>query len=185
MIKFETAVAHFIDKEGKIEENPHDINSITKYGISLRFLKSLTSDQLREYGFPSDPALINKEDIIQLTPTIAKFLYFGMFWKDLPFERINNNNVVNYLFDMVVKMGASPAVKCLQRACWAVMRDNKIVKEDGILSEVTLGCINFCGDLLLPPLRAERAAEYKLLANEKPDVRIKLEALLDSVYANI
>lgn len=159
MSSFDIAVNYVIAKEGGLNIDQNDAGGITNHGISLRFLKSLTD--ARKYGF--DPETINSDTIRDLTLTQAKGLYKGEFWNNAPFERINNQNNANFIFDMAINMGIHPAIKSAQRACWAVKRKRNIIVDDGILGEKTIKMINECGVCLLPAMRSERAGDYRVI----------------------
>ncbi len=106
------AVKYVLRFEGELSENPKDPGGITKYGISLRFLKSIPPERLKSYGiFVAET--INNEDIEHLTIDQAKTLYKGEFWDHLPLQRINNQSVINSLFDACINLGIAPAIKCM------------------------------------------------------------------------
>lgn len=167
MSQFEPAVEYVLLREKGIEEQANDPGGVTKYGISFRFLKSVSPECLRLYGIP---IYISTDTIRDLTIEQAKALYKGEFWNHAPFERINNQLIANYLFDTCINMGIAPGVKCLQRALWAVRSNRAILVDDGILGEETLKQVN-CIDsvLLLAALRSERGGEYRLIADRKPE----------------
>lgn len=178
MSEFDAAVDYVLLQEGELEESPNDPGGITKYGISLRFLKALTDP--KRYGFTAET--INSDTIKELTIDKAKELYKGEFWEHAPFDKINNQTNCNYIFDMGVNMGIAPAIKCAQRACWAVMRKRNIIVDDGILGNETLSLINQCGGLLLYTMRSERAGEYRLIADRNPPEKEYLDDWLNRSY---
>lgn len=167
MSDFETAVNFVLANEGKIEKNGHDKGGITNHGISLRFLKSLDVEKLKKYGiFDLE---ITEDTIRFLSLDQSKKIYHGEFWEHTLFEKIENQEYCNYIFDMAVNIGISPAIKCVQRACWAVMHYWEKLPDDGILGENTLAAIKLCGFLIMPALRAERGSYYRNLAQNVPD----------------
>lgn len=180
-IKFENAFNYVIVHEGGLEENSADPGGITKYGISLRFLRSISSDKLKDYEiYVGD--LIDADDITHLTLDQAKAIYFGEFWCKAPFDRINRQEVVSYIFDMAVNMGISPAIKCAQRAGWAVIKNKEGILEDGILNAGTIEMINSCEFFIVPAMRSERASTYKLIAERNPKEREFLPNWLKRSY---
>lgn len=179
MASFEIAIEYVLKNEGGLEENPKDPAGITNFGISLRFLRNLENPS--KYGFHWGCA--EKEDIESLTIDKAKEIYKGEFWDNAPFDQIISQSISTYLLDSAVNQGISPAVKCIQRACWAVMHDINIIKDDGILGDQTLSIINKCSPyLLLPAMRSERAGEYRLLAERNIMDKEFIEGWLDRAY---
>jgi lysozyme family protein len=182
MSQFEPALKYLLQREGDLQESPNDPGGITKCGISLRFLKSLDSASLRKYGLPTAEN-ISRVDVEQLTPGQIKALYQGEFWDHAPFDRINNQNICNYLFDACVNLGIAPAVKCLQHAIWALERDRTALLDDGILGPKTLDFTNNHNQFaLLSAMRSERAGEYRLIAKDRPEQNVYLNGWLNRSY---
>lgn len=179
MISASAAIDFVLSKEGGLVDNPNDAGGITNYGISLRFLRNLQNPQF--YGIHVES--IEPDDIRHLTVEQAKALYLNEFWNHAPFGKINSQNTVNAVFDHAVNAGISPAIKCLQRACWAVMKTKGIPVDDGVLGNITLNIVNQCVFYILPALRAERAAYYRALAEKNSEMKVFLEGWLARAYA--
>ena len=175
----ECAINFVIKNEGGLAENKNDLGGITNFGISLRFLKNLPLDRLRHYGIFEEP---NAETIRNLRLSQAKAIYKQEFWDNANFDKIVNQEYCNYIFDMAVNIGINPAIKCVQRACWAVQRDWHHLKDDGILAEQTLAAIKVCGFLIMPALRAERANHYRALVLQNPSQQEFLNAWFNRTY---
>lgn len=178
MANFDEAVALVLKNEGLLVKESHDKGGITKYGISLRFLRSLETEKLREYGifeFPVD------ETIKDLTLDQAKKIYLQEFWNAASFEKIGNQEQANYIFDTAVNMGIAPAIKCVQRAIWAVMKRREM-PDDGILGAMTLAGIQRCGFLLMPAMRSERAGYYRLTVAHDETQDANLQGWLNRAY---
>lgn len=183
MAQFDLAINYLLPQEGVIEDQAADPGGITKFGISLKFLKGLSNEKLRNYGFSATAETINRPDVEQLTLAQAKALYKGEFWDHAPFEKINNQDVCNYIFDMAVNMWIAPAIKCVQRAIWAVAQQRNIVAEDGILGHRTLDFINECDIHLLAAIRSERAGDYRVDAVLNPaEGKVDLNGWLNRAY---
>lgn len=181
MAEFDPAVTYVLENEGVLEENSKDPGGITKYGISLRFLKSLTNPQKYSLFTPT----IHEDDIRYLTPEQAKSIYKGEFWDHAPFEQLTNQEIANYVFDMSVNMGISPSIKCLQRALWAVSKLKSILKDDGILGTNTLYYTNMASNAwscLLAALRSERAGEYRIIVTLHTEQKEFLNGWLERAY---
>jgi lysozyme family protein len=172
------AIAFILKNEGGLSQNPHDKGGITNFGISLRFLKSLSPETLKSYGIFGE---INEQTIIELKQYQASDIYHGEFWSHAPFEKIGNQEVANFVFDMAINMGISPAIKCLQRALWSVRKRRDLV-DDGILGEKTLSAIQLCGFLVLPAMRSERAGYYRLIAQNNVEEQNNLNGWLRRAY---
>lgn len=179
LISFDLAIDKVLKHEGSLVDNPNDPGGITNLGISLRFLKGVNPLSLKKYGF--NPETINKDTIKQLTLDQAKTLYLHEFWEHAPFSRINRQDLATYLFDMAVNMGIAPAIKCIQRACWAVLHDRSIV-DDGVMGDKTIDAINQCGFYLLPVLRAERSSYYRCIVTRNPSQQEFLNGWLNRTY---
>lgn len=167
------------DNIHEVSNNPNDIGGTTKYGVSLRFLKSLSVEKLREYGIFVEE--VTEQDITNLTVEQAKSIYKGEFWDHLPFDKINVDGIRNYIFDMAVNMGLAPAVKCAQRACWALGYYGALT-DDGIMGHNTLYAISNVGTDLIYPLRAERANYYRMIVERNPAQSVFLEGWFNRTY---
>lgn len=184
MHSFNMAFEYMLKNEcngDEIVKQEKDTGGMTKYGISLRFLKSLTPENLKKYEiFVHEIA--TEEDIAGLTLEQAKALYKGEFWDQAPFRKINTQSSINYIFDMAVNMGIAPAVKCAQRACWAVMGSRSFLVDDGIMGNATLDQINQSGTYLLYAMRAERANYYRMVVERNVNQAEFLEGWLNRTY---
>lgn len=180
---FNAAVQFVMRNEGGLEESKNDPGGITNFGISLRFLKSLAPETLKNIGFSPDPQTINRKNIEQLTPIEAQQIYKQEFWQHAPFEKINDQTICNYLFDAVVNMGISPGIKCIQRAIWSAAKQKGIIMDDGILGDKTIELINqFEASILCAAMRSERAGEYRIIAEKNLNSKEFLEGWLNRSY---
>lgn len=156
---FDDAIAIVLKNEGGLVDDKNDAGKITNFGISFRFLKSIPQNLLQKYGVNDLP--VSADTIRNLTVDQAKEIYRGEFWNSAPFGQIQNQECCNFIFDMAISMGIAEAVKCAQRACWAVMKKRSL-PDDGVMGDNTLIAIRLCGFLLMPALRCERAGFYRL-----------------------
>lgn len=180
MSDFNAAVDFVLENEGGLAQNPNDAGGITNFGVSLRFLREVIPENLRRYGI-FDP--VTDTTIRDLTLDQAKFIYRGEFWDHAPFEKIKNQRVCNYIFDMAINMGIADGVKIVQRSLWAVFFNQGIVKDDGALGEQTLIRLNFFEhDEILPVLVASRASFYRLLVEIRPKDKENLNGWLKRCY---
>lgn len=180
MSDFLPAVEYVLARENGLVEDKNDRGGITNFGISLRFLSSLSSENIKKYC--PDSKTIWLPDLIKtLTKNEAKAIYLGEFWNKSLFEKIPSQEVCNYIFDMSVNLGIAPAIKCAQRACWSMMRERSIL-DDGILGEITLAKIKEFGNFLLPAMRSERAGYYRLVVASKPNNEKFINGWLNRAY---
>lgn len=180
MSSFWPAVEYVLKQEGGFVNDPRDSGKATNFGISLRFLKELPFESRKQYGI-YDPD-ITTETIQNLTVEQARLIYKGEFWHHAPFESIIRQEQCNYIFDMAVNMGIAPAVKCVQRACWAVTRKWELLADDGILGDKTISMINLAGMFLFPALRAERGRFYHDLVEKNPEKKEFLNGWYNRTY---
>ncbi len=178
MSSFDAAFEYVVRNEKGLVNNPNDTGKITNFGISLRFLKNVLPENLRSYGIFDE---VSDLTIVNLTLEQAKKIYQGEFWDHAPFERIGNQDHANYVFDMAISMGIAPAIKCLQRACWAVIKRQEVV-DDGILGEKTLNCLHRCGILIMPAMRSERAGYYRLTVDHNQDDKVFIQGWMNRAY---
>jgi lysozyme family protein len=131
--------------------NPADKGGETNFGISKRSYPSL--------------------DIKNITQEKAIEIYYKDFWKPIKADEIKSALVAAKLFDMAVNMGASQAVKILQRAYNIISRSDLIV--DGVIGNRTLAAINGVEELsLLSSLAAENVLFYKGLIDKDPSQNV-------------
>lgn len=161
MSSFEIAIERVLKHEGGYVNNPADKGGETNYGISKRSYPNL--------------------DIKNLSLDQAKAIYKRDFWDRGKYALINNDLVAAKVFDLSVNMGASQAIKILQRALRAC---DLQVAEDGILGSQTLVAINTMepGSLIIA-LRSEVAGFYRSLVAAKPSQVVFLNGWLNRAYA--
>lgn len=178
MSDFDSAISYVLRNEQGLVNNSHDNGKITNHGISLRFLKNLPPESLKHYGIFED---VSEQTIRDLTLDQAKHIYRDEFWINAPFDKIGNQEHCNYIFDMAISMGVAPAIKCVQRACWAVMKRRDLI-DDGILGVKTLDAIKICGFLMMPPMRSERAGYYRLVVQSDNNEKEFINGWLNRAY---
>ena len=182
MAIFSLALEVVLRNEGGLTEaSPSDPGGITNFGVSLRFLKAVINPS--RYGVHDH--VIDEDTIRHLSFTQVGALYKGEFWDAALFESIQDQDVCDYLFDMGINFGISPAVKCCQRAIWSVWGNKKVTKDDGILGPDTLMWIERCKpNVLIAAMRSERAGKYRLIAQATPELRPNLDGWLNRAYGN-
>jgi lysozyme family protein len=132
---FNTAVKFIIEREGGLVDHPDDPGGITKYGISLR-------------SYPK----LGRSGIINLTKAQAAAIYKRDFWDK---ARIGEfpAGLRLALFDAVVNLGVTAAVKILQKTLKVTV--------DGKLGPQTIGAAQQQNiDTLVAGLLTERIFYY-------------------------
>ncbi len=174
------AITRTLALAGGIVEYRNDPGGITNFGISLRLLNS-PDFNCRKYGFLEYP--VTDENIRHMTQEQAHDILLGEFWEKAQFASIGAQEVCDAVFDAVVDQGMGPAIKCLQRALWAVYGDIDLA-EDGVLGRDTLRWVEFITPLtILAAFRAERAWAYREFARLNPALSGMLPAWLARAYA--
>lgn len=156
---FDAAIAVVLEHEGfgAIVDHPVDPGGITKWGISLRLLRSL-GDGGGDLDGDGD---VDAADVAGMSRDQAVAIYRRAFWQPGRYSLIFSEAVAVKLFDLVVNMGPAPAHRCAQRALRACGRP---VVEDGMIGPITRCQVNATpAEILLPALRAEAAGFYRLL----------------------
>lgn len=127
--RFDKAMAFVEQWEGGFVNDPRDPGGATKYGISLRFLRSLAP----ELGDVDGDGDVDADDILALTPERARELYRAHFWDPLGLDHIHVLLALP-LFDTAVNMGRRRAVTI----CQETVRDLGVpVAVDGAMGPIT------------------------------------------------
>ena len=152
---FQTTLAWLFDAERGLSEHPSDPGGITKYGISLRYLKQIKRDINHD-------GLINRDDILALTKPITSELYYHGFWKKVKADQLPSPIAIA-LCDGAVNQGKRSSVKCLQRAL--------NIYVDGLIGPKTIGAAQSTTDhfSLLADFLARRAHYYHKITRKNPD----------------
>lgn len=162
--RWEYAVRIVLEHEGGLSDNKRDPGGITKWGISLRFLRAAGLDI-------NNDGVINREDIIGISKPIAKDIYKKHWWNRYKYNDIKGLMPATKVFDLSVNMGASQAHKILQISINRAL--DKSIRVDGILGPITLSLTNdISPNELMNELRLNAAHFYKQLAADKPALKV-------------
>lgn len=135
MASFDIAITHVLKNEGGLNLDSRDLGCSTKFGISLRFLKSLGLD----YDLNKD-GVIDEEDIFLLDIATAKSIYKKYFWDKLKLDSVEGQSLATKIFDFSINMGESQAVKLLQKSI-NYAKQKEVIKVDGVIGPGTLNAI--------------------------------------------
>jgi lysozyme family protein len=173
MAKFDDAIELILKHEGGYVNHPNDPGGATNYGISLRFLTETGIDV-------NGDGLIDEDDIRGMSVDDAKSIYRRYFWDDCGLDECNSQLVANRLFNMVVNMGYKKSLDVLNnalRSCLLVDQSHKSFAD----------AINSANEIeeaiLLPALRSEQAAHYRVLAAKNDKFNVFLKGWLNRAYS--
>ena len=110
--KFLKCIPIILRNEGGFVNNKRDPGGATKFGISLRFLKS--AGHLQQFDLDHDGDL-DTNDIRLLNPEIAEGIYFDFFWFNHHLDEIEDDELALQIFDHGVNAGTKTAVMILQQ----------------------------------------------------------------------
>jgi len=159
MRPFEDFVKVILKHEGGYVDHPNDPGGATKYGISLRFLKSNGIDI-------NVDGRIDKKDIVELTIDEAVQIYRSFFWDKMRLDGISNELLKLHLFDMGVNAGTKTAIKILQRMIG--------VEADGLIGSKTLAAINAYYGNIVSDYASARMKYYENLTIRNPKLKVFL-----------
>lgn len=128
---FEFALSHEvrdIHGDGEYTNDPRDFGKATKWGISLRFLRSL-GIELGDIDHDGD---IDENDVLLLDRARIEKLYKLKFWDLYRYDRIKSPDIAAKIFDLCINMGPRKPTIFLQRA---LLKVGKFVHVDGVLGD--------------------------------------------------
>lgn len=125
--RFAACVQIVLRHEGGFVDHPADPGGATNHGISLRYARTLGS-MLDLNG----DGVVNREDILLVTPAKAAMVYRQWFWQDVRADDLPAG-IDLVVFDFAVNSGAGRAAKHLQRAVGA--------EQDGFIGPATLAAV--------------------------------------------
>lgn len=155
---FEATMYH----EGGFSDHPLDTGGATKFGISLRFLRSIGADL-------DGDGDIDIDDVLLVTEDSARQFYYDYFWIEAKCNKIKSELLAAKIFDMAVNVGPKRAWKIVQSAINNF--EPQKVKIDGIPGPNTLEAINSMSSVdwnLLEEIRTEQKYFYKNLIEKNP-----------------
>jgi len=161
--KFEDALPVILKHEGGFVDNQHDPGGATNFGISLRYLQArgdLDQDGFLDGDVDRDGD-VDADDVVAMDEETAGVFYKTGFWYPGKYGFINDQETATKAFDLGVNMGIKQAATIVQRALTAAGWHD--VKDDGVLGDISMKCINDTTASLLPAIRSEAAGFYRAL----------------------
>jgi len=157
MKTFEDYLEVILQHEGGLSNHSSDPGGITKYGISLRFLKSNKIDINKD-------GKIDANDIINLTIDEASIIYKEYFWNKMKLDYIDNELLKLHLFDMGVNAGTKTAIKLLQRIVGA--------SQDGVLGNMTASKVTSYIRDIVEDYSTARKDYYSYIISKNPKLSV-------------
>lgn len=158
MADFNKAIILLLDHEGGFINDPNDPGGATKFGISLRYLKTLG-----EFGDFDGDGDIDVDDIKLIDLDTAEYIYQKYWWNFFRYNLIKDDIIAAKVLDWSVNMGAHRAHKLIQRAInlYPGESEKEYIKVDGAFGNITINALNQCEPRrLLLILRAVLASYY-------------------------
>lgn len=138
------ATARVVKLEGGWSNDPRDPGGATKYGITLRYLRSLGPYATAEGYDVADldhDGDVDVDDIRRMTPEIAAAIYYEKWWLRYGYDKVLADELAFRILDLSILCGPVAAAKMIQRAVNDVAgRDTLVV--DGKLGPASIGRIN-------------------------------------------
>ena len=141
-----------------------DKGGLTKYGISLKFLK-ITGLDLNQDG------VINENDVKSLTKDQAEAIYLKYFYSP-HLENINDAYIAFKLFDLGVNMGAARPTKWIQHIV-NTHSSGYPLKLDGVIGPKTVKAINNAKFNLYWAFIDRAEQFYKTIAKKEQKIFLK------------
>jgi len=162
-MNFENYLKVILLHEGGLSNHPKDKGLITKYGVSLRFL--------RKQGIDIDKdGDIDADDILGLTVHQAGVIYKQYFFE--PLHALPDGLLKLHVFDMGVNAGTRRAIKLLQYTLG--------VEQDGVIGKQTLKALLSDSKAVEKYIKA-RIAFYNSLVESNSDLSVFLRGWLRRV----
>lgn len=186
---FDLAIPIVLKHEGLLFSDASDRGGVTKYGISLTYVKLLIKKNpqlLVEIDSNHDNALTGN-DIVKLSKAEAINIYKYQWWIPLNFSNINNQKIATKIFDMAVNMGPNEAIELFQESCSAFYK-TYFFKIDGTLNKQLVSFVNELNekesDTLLKMYNKHLEAHYCYLATRHPAYNRFLHGWIKRIYDN-
>lgn len=138
---FDEAIKVVLKHEGGFVNDKNDDGGATNFGISLRFLKGRSKEELDSIcvHLKNYPPTI--ECIKNLTKEDATKIYKHYWWERYKYGKILNQKVSTKIFDISVNAGPFKVHSLIQQAVNKVI-NNYPIMVDGIIGTRTINAIN-------------------------------------------
>lgn len=150
---FYIAYKFMIKHEGFQSNDIYDKGGVTRYGISLRFLKANNIDINHD-------GIINEDDIQSISIGLSKDIYENYFFTKPNLYLINKDSIIFKCFDFCVNIGTSGAIKLLQKSINKVLSPKFELSIDGIIGQKTVNTISQCNEDQLLKTYCDQMMEF-------------------------
>lgn len=148
--RFHASLAVIRKWEGGLSDHKSDPGGITKWGISLRFLRGIGMDI-------NGDGVVDGYDIRELDEQQVEDIYRWHFWEKVQCDAMPDGLDL-CVFDCAVNQGVGRARRLLQKSVGA--------KPDGIIGPKTLKAVqNAIPEVVIDEFMARRARHYSSLRN--------------------
>jgi len=183
--KFDAAFDYVIENEKGLNTDPTDRGGITNFGISEKFIEGFQLMLLPE-DILSTHYETARSYVKCLTMEKAKIIYATYIWLPI-YEKIENQDILNFIFDMTVQHGRNKAAELVQRAINANWR-HRFIEVDGKFGPATLSEVNSHSNgyatmsVFRSCLIAVRESLFRCIAAHDKTQEDKLEGWLKRCY---
>lgn len=181
---FTTANKFTTKWEGGLTDHPADRGQITKYGVSLAFLKGVAAesqsnrDTLERMGIRLP---ITRNVIIDLTEAQAASLFRWQFWDKLTLDLIPLRPAA-ILYDAAVNSGPAQSVKLAQRGYNRCVAYGQPLVVDGIMGPATRAAMQLADtDKCLSAMLDAREAFFQTIVANNPSQQVFLRGWINRV----
>jgi len=188
MVEFLEAYKITMRHEGGYSTDPDDAGGETYKGISRRYNPSWEGweiiDSMKVHA--DFPAVLNQ--LPELQDKVHSF-YKQYYWDSNKLDNVNNQNIVNEMFDTAVNMGRNRAAKFLQESLSYLNRNERLYDDlaiDGNIGPATLRSLDCILDsneeeLLLKILNVLQGYHYLQYMKKKPTQEKYMRGWFDRV----
>lgn len=166
--------------EGFVSNDAADPGGLTKYGVSLQFLKGLNADL-------NGDGVVDEQDVLEVTKDTARDLFRQHFYDIPKLGLIEGNAPCTAMFccDTAVNTGAGRMARIIQEAV-NTLSESPAVKVDGDMGPRTRDAINALGNQGMDKMLALKGCDireefYINLAAAKPQMQVFKKGWLNRV----
>lgn len=168
--RFQIAMKTVKKHEGGFSDNKNDPGGFTRYGVSLRYLKSAKIDI-------DGDGDVDRDDIIHLTQTKADDIYYREWYTKHNYDKIESQKLLTDILDFSINVGASQCHKTLKRAINEII--DKPIPVDGKFDKNTIEILNLIEPSVMhSALNHQQEKFYKSLVKKNPDLKVFLKGWL-------
>lgn len=180
MADYQKALSHVLQYEGGYSNHPSDRGGETYCGIARNFWPQWSGWKLIDgMGKHHPPTIFSNE----LAPLVREF-YRDNFWYWIKGQLIDSQAIATYTLDSAVLIGATTAIRYLQRACNSLQHGH--IDCDGKVGPLTLRAINNCDSIsLLAEFRSLRRVHHEKVAFNKPEQEVFLKGWINRANAEV